>query len=262
MWWALRSKSWFPIPINVFLVEHRNGLVLFDAGLSPAVTANPNYVRSGVGRYFLHKLFRLHIGADDTLAHNLAMLGYRAADVDKVVVSHLHFDHVGGISEVPQADLLVSRDEWRQLDGRHPERDFIFREHIELPGAKWRPVDFAATADPLFAPFGGSFDLMGDGSMVLLPTPGHTAGSMSMLVQAAGWPPLLFVGDLTYEVQLLLRGQVPGTGEESVLHSSFDKVRHLRDRLPGLRILPGHDAKAAEGLAALAARSAPVAGEP
>ena len=220
------SRSWIEVPTNVYVIEHRDDLVLFDAGLDPV------------------------IGPDDTLTKKLEGLGYSAADVRKVIVSHLHFDHVGCIANVPQAELLVSRDEWRQLSGPHPERDFIFREHIELPSAKWCQIDFAPTSDPLFAPFGGCFDVMGDGSMTLLPTPGHTPGSTSMLVRTDGLPPLLLVGDLTYEVGLLMKDQVPGTGDKTQLRSSFAKVRTLKMQLPDLVILPAHDPAATEALRA------------
>jgi glyoxylase-like metal-dependent hydrolase (beta-lactamase superfamily II) len=250
LWWVLTSRSWVEVPINVFVLEHRHGLVLFDAGLDPAIGADPNYVSSAIGRLFLRRLFRLHIGPEDTLTRKLEGLGYAATDVRKVVVSHLHFDHVGGIKEVPQAELLVCGDEWRQLSGPHPERDFILREHIELPGAKWRQIDLAPTDDPLFAPFGGCYDVMGDGSMTLLPTPGHTPGSMSMLVRTGGFPPLLLVGDLTYEVDLLMKDQVPGTGDKTQLRSSFAKVRALNKQLPDLVILPAHDPAATEALRA------------
>ncbi len=246
LWWVLTSRSWIEVPINVYVLDHRDGLVLFDAGLNPAIGTDPNYISSPVGRFFMRRLFRLQIEPEDTLTNKLNGLGYAAHDVRKVVVSHLHFDHVGGIAEVCQAELLVSGDEWRQLSGPHPERDFILREHIELPGAKWRQIDFTPTDDPLLAPFGGSFDLMGDSTMTLLATPGHTPGSLSMLVRSAGFPPLLLVGDLTYEVDMLMKDQVPGTGDKTQLRSSFAKVRALKNQLPDLVILPAHDRGAAD----------------
>ncbi|MEN8195143.1 MAG: N-acyl homoserine lactonase family protein [Pseudomonadota bacterium] len=250
LWWILTSRSWIEVPINVYVLEHRDGLVLFDAGMDPAIGTDPNYFSSRVGRFFSRKLFRFQIGPNDTLAKKLEGLGYAAADVRKVIVSHLHFDHIGGINEVPQAELLVGNEEWRQLSGPHPERDFILREHIELPGARWRQIDLAPTDDLLFAPFGGCYDVMGDGSMILLSTPGHTPGSLSMLVRSRGFPPLLLVGDLTYEVDLLMKDQVPGTGDKTQLRSSFAKVRALRKQLPDLVILPAHDPAAAEALRA------------
>jgi glyoxylase-like metal-dependent hydrolase (beta-lactamase superfamily II) len=249
LWWVLTSRSWVEVPISAYVLEHRDGLVLFDAGMDPAIGSDPNYVSSAIGRFLLHRIFRLHIGPDDTLQKKLEALGFAPADVRKAVISHLHFDHIGGIALVPQADLLVSDDEWRQLSGPHPERDWILREHIELPGAKWRQIEFAPTDDPLLAPFGGCYDVMGDGSMTLLPTPGHTPGSMSMLVRSEGLPPLLLVGDLTYDVNLLMKDQVPGVyTDKAQLKSSFAKVRGLKEQLPDLVILASHDPAAAGAL--------------
>ncbi len=252
LWWVLTSRSWVEMPINAYVIEHRDGLVLFDTGMDPAIGTDPDYVSSAVGRFFLRRLFRFQIGPGDALSNRLAALGFAAADVSKVVVSHLHWDHIGGIAHVPQADLLVSAREWRQLSDAHPEREWILREHIELPGAKWRAIEFAPTDDPMLAPFGGCYDVMGDGSMILLPTPGHTPGSMSMLMRSGDAPPLLFVGDLTYDGSMLMRDQVPGTGDAAQLRSSFAKVRTLKKRLPDLVILPAHDPRAASDLRAAA----------
>ena len=150
---------------------------------------------------------------------------------------------------MPQAELLVSDHEWQQLADSHPERDFILREHIEVPGANWRQIEFTPTNDPLFAPFGSCYDVMKDGSMILLPTPGHTPGSISMLVRSGIYPPLLLVGDLTYEVDMLMQDKVPGTGNKKQLQASFGKVRALKEQLPNLVILPSHDPAAAKALA-------------
>lgn len=249
LWWVLTSRSWVEIPILVYVIEHRDGLILFDAGMSLEVQTDPEYFSTPIGRFFARKIFRFNIGSNDTLTDKLSKLGYKASDIRKVVVSHLHFDHIGCINEAPQAELLVSAREWQQLAEPHPERDFILREHIELPGAKWLPIEFQHTNDPLFLPFGGCFDVMGDGSMVLLPTPGHTVGSLSMLVRSGDYPPLLFVGDLTYASELLFKNQMPGTGDRKALQSSFEKVRNLKKQLPDLVILPAHDSKAVDALA-------------
>jgi len=247
MWWALTSRSWIELPINVFVIKHRDGLVLFDTGLDPAIVSDPNYVDSAIGRFFMRRVFRLTIGPDDTVAKNLDRLNLRAEDVNTVVVSHLHFDHIGGIADVPQAELLVSRDEWQQLSGPHPDRDYFFRDHIQLPGANWQPIDFTATQDPLLAPFGGSHDVMGDGTLMLLPTPGHTVGSLSMLVRSDDCPPLLLIGDLSYAVELLIRDQLPGIyADKSELLASFAKVRALKAQLPDLVILGSHDPAATD----------------
>ena len=250
LWWVLTARRWVRVPIHCYLLEHRNGLVLFDTGLDPAIASDPRYIRSPLGRFLLRRLFRLHIGPEDALDRRLAALGFRASDVRTAVLSHLHFDHVGGIAHVPQADLLVSRDEWAQLSTPRPQKKWVLREHVELPTARWRPIDFAPTDDPLLAPFGGAHDVFADGSMVLLPTPGHSPGSLSMLVRSTGGPPLLLVGDLAYELDALTIDRVPGIGDASRLRESFANVRHLRERLPGLVVLPAHDPSAVGALAA------------
>lgn len=250
MWWVLTSRSWVRAPITAYAIEHRDGLVLFDTGADPALVSDPDYIASPIGRFLLKKIFRLHIGPEDALDKQLEASGLKAADVSKVVFSHLHFDHIGGIAHVPQAELLVSKEAWQRLDAPSPERDWILREHIELPGAKWRPIEFEPTGDPLLAPFGVACDCMGDGSMMLLPTPGHSPGSMSMLVRSSGMPPLMFVGDLTYELEPLYNDQVPGIGDFEQLRASFAKVRELKKALPDLVVLPSHDPAATEALAA------------
>ncbi len=250
MWWVLTSRSWIKAPIHFFALQHRHGLVLFDTGLDPRIATDPEYIKSAIGRFLLRRIFRLHITANDTLDQKLNAVGLAASDVCKAVISHLHFDHVGGIAHIPQAKLIVSANEWNILAGPHPEREWILREHIELPQAKWQPIEFAPTDDPLFAPFGSCHDVMGDGSMLLLPTPGHTPGSMSMLVRNAGWRPILLVGDLTYAKDLLMKDQVPGTGNAKELRRTYAKVRDLISALPDLVILPAHDPETANALEA------------
>ena len=250
LWWVLTSRRWERVPIHCYLLEHRQGLVLFDSGLDPAIVSDPSYIQSPVGRFLLRRIFRLHIGPENALDRQLSALGFRASDVRIAVFSHLHFDHIGGITHIPQADLLVSKDEWAQLSTPRPQNNWVLREHIELPTAKWRPIDFTPTYDPLLAPFGGTHDVLGDGSMVLLPTPGHSPGSLSMLVRSTGRPPLLLVGDLAYELDSLVNDRVPGIGDAPRLRESFAKVRSLRERLPELVVLPAHDASAVEALAA------------
>jgi N-acyl homoserine lactone hydrolase len=105
-----------------------------------------------------------------------------------------------------------------------------------------------ATDDPALAPFTESLDVLGDGSLVLLPTPGHTAGSVSLLIRRAAKAPLLLAGDLTYGADILQRGQVPGVGNRRRLAESSRKVLALAERQPGLVVLPAHDPTAAQRL--------------
>jgi glyoxylase-like metal-dependent hydrolase (beta-lactamase superfamily II) len=249
LWWALTSRSWHKIPLNYFLIAHRDGPILFDTGLDPAIVTDSNYISSAIGRFLLRRIFLLHITQDDRLDKVLAKAGFDAGDVRLAVMSHLHFDHVGGIAHIPQARLLVSELEWAQLSEPHPEYEWILKERIEIPGANWEPIAFQPTDDPLFEGFVGIYDVKGDGSMILLPTPGHTPGSISMLIRQSGWAPILLVADLTYDPLLLERDVTPGTGDAAELRASFAKVRKLKQRLPGLEIVAAHDFGASDAIA-------------
>ena len=102
-------------------------------------------------------------------------------------------------------------------------------------------------------PFGTGHDLFGDGSLVILPTPGHTLGSLSMLVRRPDGPPLLRAGDLTYDVHAFERGVPAGVGSRRQLRETRDRVLALRSTNPGLQILAAHDPAAAELLDAIPA---------
>lgn len=248
-WWLVTSRRWTPPrPINVYVIEHVRGLVVFDTGQDRASVTDTGYFPGGLTGSLYRRLARFDIGADDTLTAQLATLGYATADVDTAIVSHLHEDHIGGLRELTDAKILVSAAEWAELSGPAPELRGFLRKHILLPGLKWQQVTPERTSDPALAPFTESFDVFGDGSLVLLPTPGHTAGSMSLLVRRTGRPPLLLAGDLTYEVELLRQGRVPGVGNRRRLAESSQRVLALADRQPGLVVLPAHDPTAVRRL--------------
>jgi N-acyl homoserine lactone hydrolase len=248
-WWLLTSRRWTPPqPINVYVIEHARGLILFDTGQDRASVTDGAYFPGGPTGLIYSRLARFDLGEHDTLTVQLATLGYGPADVDTAILSHLHQDHIGGLAELTSANLLVSAAEWAELSRPGPELRGFLRSHIQLPGLRWRQVTMNPAEDRGLAPFTESIDLMGDGSLILLPTPGHTAGSLSLLVRRANRPSLLLVGDLTYGAGLLQRGQVPGVGNRRQLAQTTRKVLTLAEHEPGLVVLPAHDPTAAQRL--------------
>ena len=79
-WWLLTSRRWTPpAPINVYVIEHSSGLILFDTGQDRASVSDDAYFPGGVTGYMYHRLARFDIGEDDTLTAQLATLGYAPA---------------------------------------------------------------------------------------------------------------------------------------------------------------------------------------
>ncbi len=247
--WILASRRWLPPwPINVYVMEHREGLVLFDTGQDRASVTDPTYFPAGPTGFLYERLARFRPGPNDTLPAQLRGLGYAAEDVRLTILSHLHQDHIGGLGDLPNAEIVVSEAEWRELRKPLPEVRGLLRRHIDRPGLRWRRVAFERTDDPALAPFAAAQDLMGDGSLTLLPTPGHTPGSVSLLVRRRSGAALLLVGDLTYEAELLEQGRLPGVGDKGRLRATTEMVRQVQQRMPQPAILPAHDPGAVERL--------------
>jgi len=256
MMWLLTSRRWTgPHPINAYVIEHRDGLVLFDTGQDRASVTDPGYFPGGVTGMLYGRLAKFGISPQQTLSAGLDRLGYAAGDVSTAVLSHLHQDHIGGLAELSRADIVVSQAEWDTLSSPLPELRGLMRRHIDLPGLRWQKITPEPAGDPGLAPFQSGHDLLGDGSLVLLPTPGHTPGSISLLVRRPGRPPLMMVGDVTYDVHLLEAGHVPGVGSRRHLREATAMVNEMRQHHPGLVILPAHDPGAASRLAQAAGQA-------
>ena len=125
-----------PRPINVYVIEHARGLILFDTGQDRASVTDSTYFPAGFTGYLYDRLARFDIGEEHTLTAQLAALGYAPADVGTAILSHLHQDHIGGLAELKDASLLVSAAEWAELARPGPELHRFRSTASSLP---WRP---------------------------------------------------------------------------------------------------------------------------
>lgn len=249
LWWLLTSKRWsLPRPINVYVVEHEQGLVLFDTGQDINSLNDPDYFPKGFVGLLYKRLARFKIDSNETLTLQLAKIGYDIKKVNKVVLSHLHQDHIGGLPELKHAEIIVSAQEWGNVHSILGEVNGFLKKHIELPGLNWNRITFQPSQDKSIIPYNTTYDLFGDGSLTLLQTPGHTSGSMSLFIRRKNMTPLLLVGDLTYDIQALEEVHVPGVGKHSVLVESTVSVLALSKNYPNLVILAAHDPTASIAL--------------
>jgi len=162
------------LPVNVFLVHHPLGLCLFDAGQT-ARAAEPGY------HQWWHpylRLARFELTTEDEAGAQLSRRGVDPGSVRWVVLSHLHTDHVGGIGAFSGAEVIVSRVEWERAQGVAGRLHGYVPQHWPLA----EPV-LVDLSGPPAGPFDGSFDVAGDGQLVIVPTPGHTPGHLSLVVR-------------------------------------------------------------------------------
>lgn len=174
-----RSLRRVSLSLTVAVIERADGICLVDTGWSRAQCAFPEESPGA-----LHAaLLGMRVRPEDAIASQLISCGLDPSDVRHVVATHTHRDHIDGAEDFPSAELHVSQAE---LDARVPGRS-------KVPGRSSR-LRAHRIEGPAALGFARSHDLFGDGSVLLLASPGHTLGSTTVAVALdEGW--LLHVGD-------------------------------------------------------------------
>ncbi|MEL6874286.1 MAG: N-acyl homoserine lactonase family protein [Pseudomonadota bacterium] len=146
------------VPACVFLIDHPEGLVLFDTGFSDRFVGMEN----GLGKI-------IDMSEGDSIADSLTAMDVDPGRIDYVINSHLHVDHAGGNHLLPNATVIVQTPEWDfGLSGEDSAYDKV---DFDL-GQPVKRID-------------GEHDLFGDGSIVIFSTAGHTPGHQSVRVRTA-----------------------------------------------------------------------------
>jgi glyoxylase-like metal-dependent hydrolase (beta-lactamase superfamily II) len=228
---TLRTLGWTePLPIHVWVIDHPEGLILVDTGERASAHDLP------FGRF--------SIAPEQELDRQLLRLGITPGDVRTVILTHLHGDHTNGLLHFPKSEILVSA---REL---HHAQRLPFRIGRRLTAQRW-PQWFAprlVTHQPVpLGPFGHSYPVTRDGTVLLVPTPGHTAGHQSVIVQRAGISYFL-AGDAAYSQELLLAQQPDGVGFDALqAAATMGTILRYAAQQPTV-ILPSHDPDAARRL--------------
>jgi N-acyl homoserine lactone hydrolase len=234
-----RKRRWTAIPIPCFLIEHPTaGAILVDTGL-PAAAATD--VTAALGRR-ADILFDITMQPEWALTEQLRARGIQPGDVRLVVMTHLHYDHAGAIEELPQATFVVDRAEWAAAVAGGFTRGYIAR--LFAHDFDWRTVDFGAREVDSHSTFGRAIDLLGDGSVRLLSTPGHTKGHMSVLLRLAGGGELLLTADAAYSRRSIDEDLLPTFVDDvHVYRRSLGEIRRHLETNPGTQVVCGHDAE-------------------
>jgi N-acyl homoserine lactone hydrolase len=233
-----RSR-WTPIPIPCFLVEHPTaGPILIDTGLPAQASVD---VAAALGRR-AKALFDITMQSGWECAAQVRERGVAPEDVRLVVMTHLHYDHAGAIADFPQATFVVDRVEWAAATTGGFVQGYL--SHLFAHPVDWRTVDFTAPYADAFAGFAHTIDLLGDGSIRLLSTRGHTKGHTSVLLRLAGGGELLLTGDAAYARRTIDEDLLPTFVDDvHVYRRSLGEIRRYVQATPSAEVICGHDAE-------------------
>lgn len=225
---------------SAILVRHPQGILLFDTGLGDNIDRqfadNISFWRKPLLAY--QKKSSVHAQLPPELTP------------ERIFLSHLHWDHASGIEDFPRAEIWVSRAEYTAERDKHSP--LALPGQINNPQLKWHFISFAS---PRYENFAESLDVFEDGTIVLVPLPGHTPGSTGMFVNLPSGKRFFFIGDASWALEGA-QNTVPKywlssalfDHDKSVAQATLIGIHQLMERHPELVVVPAHDAKVQDSL--------------
>lgn len=209
------------LPVACFLFRHPQGNVLFDTGCHPMVAEEPEMRWGNLAQSVVPTT-----GSDENIVGELRRLNLTPADVDVVVNSHLHCDHCGCNEFFSKATIYAHEDELERARRPRMEKLGYFRADWEHP----MPIVGVT----------GEVDIFDDGSMVLLPLPGHTPGLIDMLASLPHSGAYLLASDAVALRKHLDMEIIPKNTWSRDLHAkSHAEIKRIEKS--GALVVCGHD---------------------
>ncbi len=192
-----------------FLIRHPDGDMIWDAGFPDAIADMENGLDLAA--------MGAHVTMPRKLADQLSELGLTPADIEFISFSHQHGDHTGNGNLFVSSTWIVDAD----------ERAYMFSD--EARGAQsFQGYSQLENAETVLIEGDGDHDVFGDGSVVIVQTPGHTPGHTVLLVRLANAGPILLTGDMYHLAETRERRLVPTFNvDRAQTLASMDKVEAL-----------------------------------
>ena len=204
------------LTFSCYLVKHGNDYLIWDTGNPAASGGSP-----------------APTAPKASLVEQLAQLHLKPEQINFVGISHYHGDHAGQLASFPGATLLIGKGDW----------DFV--NQATAPNPAVNPANFThwISGGGKVEPLIGDKDVFGDGSVILLSTPGHTPGHHSLLVKLKDKGNVLITGDLAHFRENYDSNGVPtfNTSRAETL-ASLDRFKQLAKNLNATVIIQ-HDAR-------------------
>lgn len=240
-----KGGSWFK-PVHVvhpaFIIEHPKETILFDTGLGRK--AHEQNKKDMPWWAALLTGFEQKDSAADILERE-------HKKIDRIILSHVHFDHASGITDfnVPVWITPIER-EFTKTPASPAVLPSVFAGNID-----WHLYEFE---NKPYEGFAQSLDLMGDGTLVLVPLSGHTPGSVGLFINLSPEKRIFMIGDTVWSTKAIEEGapkfwiaQKFADNRPDQVMENIHKLQELKKRLPQLLIVPSHDQQAVEAMAKL-----------
>ena len=222
-----------PYPIHAWIVEHEGTRILVDTGETGAARDIP--------------FAKFDVPAAEELDSALRSLDLKPADIDTVILTHMHGDHMDGAVHLGDTPVQVSEAE---LAYSHSVTSRFFQRVLRQPipdGVRFEPVPLDG---PTFGAFAASRPLTEDGRILAVATPGHTPGHLSVLCIDDEGNHVLLAGDATDSLEQLRARRADAVGPKPRVYvETIDRIlAHAREH-PTV-FLPSHDRDSVERLSA------------
>ena len=232
------SKDVTPVHSAV-LIQHGDKYILFDTGLGSQIDQQFKDMPAFARPFFAYQKIK---PAKEQIPEDIQK------HIEKIFLSHSHWDHASGISDFPAICVATNEGELEVIKKMNTLTTFPSQFNYQPTYCNYNWEN-----KPIHG-FDKSFDIFQDGSAILVPLPGHTKGSVGLFLKSRG-KEYFFVGDLTWSRKALLAGKhkfyvaskIVDENREELL-KTLEKVRKLAAENKDLIIVPAHDLEAQEGL--------------
>src|ERR1700761_2157694 len=198
---------------SCYLIKHGDDYMMWDTG---------------------HAMTMPNVAPKVSLVDQLAKIDVKPEQIKYIGISHYHADHTGQISSFPKATLLIGTREWDAITAPKPAEGVNFK-----PFESWIKGD--SKVEPL--PIGLDKDVFGDGSVIVLRTPGHTPGHSSLLVKLQQMGPVILSGDAVHFRENYDSDGVPQFNyDRAQTVASIERIKKILANLKGTLIIQ-HDAR-------------------
>jgi N-acyl homoserine lactone hydrolase len=203
--------------VTCYLIVHPKGMLLYDTGLNDRLIGRPLY--ENVLEGYAQVKF-------NSLSGQLADIGVAPGRIDYLVLSHYHWDHIGNAGDFAGSTWLVYPGDRDQMFSKAARANPWFNQYAALEHGKTVLLK-------------GDHDVFGDGTVVVLATPGHTEGHCSLLVRLKNTGPVVLSGDLYHYAEERTLGRMPDPEKTAGTVESRAKIEDLLRRT-GAQLWIGH----------------------